>query len=135
MGVSILFADNIDLNKLASEAKKSHKHILVFLHITDCPHCIKMEEFTFDDSKVKQMIKKHFLFVNINVRDDGNVSWLTFKGNKMNFAKHIGYDMYPSSIFLDENAKVVFDEIGYRDEVKYLKTLQFVSNKMYNDID
>lgn len=133
--VSSIFAENIDLNKLVNEAKKSHKHILIFLHISGCSHCVKMEEFTFDDPKVEQMIKKHFLFVDINVKDDGNVSLLTFKGNKINFAKHIGYDMYPSSVFLDENATVVFDEIGYKDEIKYLKTLQLVSNKSYNDID
>ena len=133
---SISFASNdINLNQLVIEAKKTNKHILVFLHITGCNYCLKMEEFTFDDEKVEETIKKDFIFVDINVRDKGLVSFDNFKVSKLKFAKEIGYAMYPSCLFFDQNGELVYDEVGYRDEDQFLRTLQEVSSKAYNDID
>jgi thioredoxin-related protein len=133
---SISFASNdINLNQLVLEAKKTNKHILVFLHITGCNYCLKMEEFTFDDEKVEVAIKKDFIFVDINVRDEGLVSFDNFKVSKLKFAKEIGYAMYPSCLFFDKNGELVYDEVGYRDEHQFLETLQLVSSKAYNDVE
>jgi thioredoxin-related protein len=129
------FANNVNLDQFIVEAKKTNKHILVFLHITGCNYCLKMEEFTFDDERVKAAIQKDFIFIDINVRDEGLVSFNKIKVSKLKFAKQIGYSMYPSCLFFDQNGKLVYDEVGYRDEVKFLETLQLVSSKAYNDIE
>jgi thioredoxin-related protein len=84
---------------------------------------------------VKAAIKKDFIFVDINVRDEGLVSFDGFKVSKIKFAKEIGYPMYPSCLFFDQNGELVYDEVGYRDENKFLETLKIVSSKSYNDID
>ena len=133
--VGITFANNVNLDQLIVEAKKTNKHILVFLHITGCNYCLKMKEFTFDDERVKADIQKDFIFIDINVRDEGLVSFNKIKVNKLKFAKQIGYTMYPSCLFFDQSGKLVYDEVGYRDEVKFLETLQLVSSKVYNDIE
>ena len=133
--VSMTFANDVNLDQLVVEAKKSNKHILVFLHITGCNYCLKMQEWTFDDDKVIASIKKDFIFVDINVRDKGLVSFDNHKISKLKFAKEIGYPMYPSCLFFDQNGELVYDEVGYRDEIKFLETLKIVSSKAYNDID
>ena len=133
--ISISFAADINLNQLIVDAKKTNKHILVFLHITGCNYCLKMEEFTFDDEKVESKINKDFIFVDINVRDKGFVSYNDFKVSKLEFAKEIGYAMYPSCLFFDQNGELVYDEVGYRDEKQFLETLELVSTKAYNDIE
>ncbi len=133
--VSISFANDVNLDHLVVEAKKTNKHILVFLHITGCNYCLKMQEWTFDDDKVIAALKKDFIFVDINVKDDGLVSFYNHKISKLKFAKEIGYPMYPSCLFFDKNGELVYDEVGYRDEDKFLKALQTVSSKAYNDID
>jgi len=133
--IGISFANDINLDLLIKEAKKTNKHILVYLHISGCPYCNKMEEFTFDDDVVSEAIKKDFIFVDINVKDSGTISLDDFKGTKMEFAKLTGYSMYPSSLFFDNNGELVYDEIGYIDETKYLKTLQLVNSKDYNNIE
>ena len=132
---SLLAADNVDLDKTVSEAQISNKHVLIFLHITGCEYCEKMIEFTFDDEKVAAAIKKDFIFVDINVKDEGNVHFGDFNGTKMEFAKYIDYNMYPSSVFFDGQGELVFSVMGYSDESKYAKTLKFVSSKAYNEID
>ncbi len=133
--VSMTFADDVNLDQLVVEAKKTNKHILVFLHITGCNYCLKMQEWTFDDDKVIEAIKKDFIFVDINVRDEGLVSFDNHKISKLKFAKEIGYPMYPSCLFFDKNGELVYDEVGYRDENKFLETLKMVSSKAYNDIE
>jgi thioredoxin-related protein len=133
--VSISFADDVDFDKLIVEAKKTNKHILVFLHITGCSYCANMQEFTFDDENVNASIKKDFLFVDINVKDKGQVLFDDFKGSKREFAKEIGYPMYPSWLFFDKNGDLVYDEVGYVEEDDFFKTLQMVTAKEYNDIE
>jgi len=133
--VSFSFANDVNLDKLVVEAKKTNKHILVFLHTTGCPYCERMIEFTFDDDDVSEKIKKDFIFVDMNVKDEGLVSFDNFKVSKLKFAKKIGYPMYPTCLFFDQNGELVYDEVGYRDEEKFLKTLNLVSTKAYNDID
>jgi len=133
--VSFSFANDVNLDKLVVEAKKTNKHILVFLHTTGCPYCERMIEFTFDDDDVSEKIKKDFIFVDMNVKDEGLVSFDNFKVSKLKFAKKIGYPMYPTCLFFDQNGELVYDEVGYRDEEKFLKTLKLVSTKAYNDID
>ena len=133
--VSMTFASDVNLDKLVADAKKSNKHILVFLHTTGCPYCEKMQEFTFDDDAVTEKIDKEFIFVDINVRDEGDVTFDKITLSKLAFAKKIGYPVYPSCLFFDQNGELVYDEVGYRDEEKFLKTLQLVSSKAYNDID
>jgi thioredoxin-related protein len=94
-----------------------------------------MKEFTFDDEKVEAAIKKDFIFIDINVRDEGLVSFDNVKVSKLKFAKEIGYAMYPSCLFFDQNGELVYDEVGYRDENKFLETLKLVSTKSYNDVE
>lgn len=133
--VTMALANDINLNQLVIEAEKTNKHLLVYLHMTGCDYCLNMEEFTFDDEMVIAAIKKDFIFVGINVRDEGLISFDGVKVNKLKFAKEIGYPIYPSCLFFDKNGELVYDEVGYRDEIKFLKTLQLVSSKAYNDID
>lgn len=133
--VSITFANDINLDHLVVEAKKTNKHILVYLHISGCDYCLNMEEFTFDDEMIIAAIKKDFIFVDINVRDEGFISFDGFKVSKLKFAKEIGYPMYPSCLFFDKNGELVYDAVGYRDEIKFLKILKIISSKAYNDIE
>ena len=71
----------------------------------------------------------------MNVRDKGLVTFDNLKISKLKFAKEIGYPVYPTCLFFDQNGELVYDEVGYRDEEKFLKSLQTVSSKAYNDID
>lgn len=133
--ISMTFANDISLNQLLLEAKKTNKHILVFLHIPGCNYCLHMQEFTFDDERVKAAIKKDFIFVDMNVRDKGLVSFDDFKVTKVKFAKEIGYPIYPSCLFFDQNGELVYDGVGYRDENKFLQVLKFVRSKSYDDVE
>lgn len=124
-------AKDIDLNALAHDAGKQNKHLLVWLHKTDCSYCEAMREFTLEDESIANRIKKSFKFVHINVYDNDKVTFKDFIGDGKAFAKTVGYSFYPSSIFFDKHAEVVFAAPGYIEEKDFAVMLDFVSSKAY----
>ena len=121
----------IDVDKLLGEAKKSHKHVLIFLHKPHCSFCENMMLFTLPDDDVKEEIKKNFIFVDINIGEPGEVIFDDFKGTKHEFAKSLSFDFYPSSVFIDPEGEVIYGQAGYKDEEVFLKTLRYVASHSY----
>ena len=127
-------ADSINIDKLISEAKKSHKHVLIFLHKPHCSYCENMILFTLPDDEVAEKIKKNFIFVDIDISDSEQVIFDDFNGSKHEFAKSLSFDFYPSAVFIDEEEEVVYGQAGYKDEDQFLKTLRFVESRAYTDM-
>ena len=128
-------ADNINIDAIVAKAKKSHKHVLIFLHRPGCGYCETMIEFTLPDEIIEQKIKKNFIFLDIDIRDAGEVIFDDFKGTRKEFAKDLGYDFYPSTIFIDGNKEIVYAVAGYKDEKDFLKILRFTQSHSYEDMD
>ena len=128
-----LFAQEININSLSKSL--SNKHLLIFLHTTDCGYCESMIEFTFDDKSVKNSLKNNFVFIDIDVKKSGTVIYKDFKGNNKEFAEYLGRAIYPSNVFIDVNNQNVYAVSGYRDEDSFIKTLHYVENKNYLDED
>mgnify|MGYP005664131479 CR=1 FL=1 len=124
-------AEEINLNDLANTAKSAEKKIFVFLHTTDCGYCDSMIMFTLDDENIRDVLKKKFLLVDINVKHDNTVIYRDFKGSGYDFAKHIGYNFYPSSVFIDGHNKIIYGQVGYVEEDDFLITLQYISSGAY----
>ncbi|MFA6196072.1 MAG: thioredoxin fold domain-containing protein [Sulfurimonas sp.] len=129
-----IFADNIKIDSVFSEAKKSHKYVLIFLHKPNCGYCERMLDFTLENKKVALKIKKNFIFVDINIADMGEVSFKDFKGSRRDFAKFLGYDFYPSTIFMNSDKEVVYSQPGYQDENKYFKILSYIDSHSYAEM-
>ncbi len=128
-------ADNINIDAIAAKAENSHKHVLIFLHRPGCGYCETMIEFTLPDETIEQKIKNNFIFVDINIGDAGEVVFDGFKGTKREFAKDIGYDFYPSTVFVGEDKEIVYAVAGYKDEKDFLKILRFTQSHSYDEMD
>nr|WP_321267144.1 thioredoxin fold domain-containing protein [uncultured Sulfurimonas sp.] len=130
-----LSARNIDINKLINSATKTDKHLLVWFHKTDCGYCDSMKEFTLDDKTVKTLVKKKFLFVHINVYEKDRVRYKDFVGSGRDFAKFLGFDFYPTSLFFDNSNDVIYKAVGYHDEIEFHQVLKFIETKSYLKMD
>ena len=128
-------ADNINIDAIAAKAEKSHKHVLIFLHRPSCGYCETMIEFTLPDETIEQKIKKNFIFVDVNIGDAGEVTFDGFKGTRREFAKDLGYDFYPSTVFVGEDKEIVYAVAGYKDENDFLKILRFTQSHSYEEMD
>lgn len=132
-----LQAREINIDNIISSATKSDKHLLVWLHKTDCGYCENMREFTLENEVVKEFIDKNFIFVHINVYEKDTVNYQDFSGNGYEFAKEVGYNFYPSSLFFDSQGDIILSEVGFVDSVKmpnekrFYKILNFIKSKSY----
>ncbi len=136
-----LQAKVINIDTLISSAKKENKHLLVWLHKTDCGYCESMKEFTLENETIKAFVKKNFIFVHINVYEKDTIKYQDFKGNGLEFAKDIGYNFYPSSLFFNNDGDIILSEVGYIDkatepnEKRFYKILNFINSKSYEKIN
>lgn len=130
-----LSARNIDINKLINSATNADKYLFIWFHKTDCGYCDSMKEFTLDDETIKTLIKKKFLFVHINVYEKDRVMYKDFVGSGRDFAKFLGFDFYPTSLFFDKNNDVIYRAVGYHDENEFYRVLEFIETKSYLKMD
>jgi len=136
-----LQAEVINIENIVNSAKKSNKHLFVWLHKTDCGYCENMREFTLENEIIKNFIDKNFLFIHINVYEEDTIEYQSFSGNGFEFAKEIGFNFYPSSLFFDDEGDIIFAEVGFVDnkkmsnEERFYKILNFIKSKSYENSD
>ena len=128
---SSLFARNIDIDAIVKNSVKNDEHLFIFLHRTDCGYCESMLMFTLDDDPVKELINKDFIYLNINISEDDIVKYKNYKGSGRDFAKYVGYNIYPSSLFLDSSKEIVYAIPGYQDKDQFLLILKYVNSGAY----
>lgn len=131
----------INIDNIINSAKKSDKHLFVWLHKTDCGYCENMREFTLENETIAAFIDKNFIFVHINVYEKDSVKYQDFRGNGLEFAKDIGYNFYPSSLFFNDEGDMVLSEVGFIDkdkepnEERFYKILNFIKSKSYENMN
>lgn len=130
-----LFARNIDINSIVKNSVKKNKHLFIFLHRTDCGYCESMQMFTLDDDPVKELIQKKFVFLHVNILEDDVVKYKDFTGSGRDFAKKVGYNIYPSSLFLNGANEIIYALPGYKDKDQFLLILKYVDSGAYKTKD
>lgn len=131
---NLLFAKDVNINNILKTAQLSHKKVFLFLHRTGCSYCNSMIEFTLDDERVKERLNKSFTLISINITDEDHIFYQAFDGKAHDFAKYIGYDIYPTSLFLAQNGDIDFVKIGYKEESEFLIILNYVQSKDFTKI-
>jgi thioredoxin-related protein len=130
-----VFAKNINIDNIVTQAKKENKHLFILLHKKDCGYCESMITFTLDDDKVKDLIKKKFIYIDINISDDDIVTYEDFKGSGHDFAIYVGYNFYPSSLFIGDHEEIAYAVAGYQEEKRFLNILKYVDTASYKTMN
>jgi len=94
-----------------------------------------MITFTLGDPEIKKEINKKFVFIDIYTKESGTVTFKEFKGSRKAFAKHLGYDFYPTSIFIDAKSEIVNATPGAREQDFFINVLDYVSTKQYIEME
>ena len=131
---NLLYADNIDVNKILIETKNSNKNLLIFVHSPNCSYCRRMISQNFKSKTILSHIEKNFIAVFIDIHDNGKVTFNNFKGSKKEFADHIDSVAVPATTFVDKDGKIIYNFIGYRNIDEYLIELKYISSKSYKEI-
>jgi thioredoxin-related protein len=126
-----LLARNINIDAIIKNSVGKDKSLYIFLHRTDCGYCESMLTFTLDDEPIKELIKKDFIFLPINISEDDLITYGDFRGNGRAFAKYVGYNIYPSSLFLNTTNEIVYAVPGYQEKDQFLLILNYVHSGAY----
>ncbi|MFT7002943.1 MAG: thioredoxin-related protein [Sulfurimonas sp.] len=132
---TLLFSREINIDNIIKKAASSNKHLLVWLHKTDCPYCGRMQKLTLNTDLVKSLIEKKFIFIHIDIYDKDEVTYKDFKGNGRSFAKFMGYDFYPTSLFYDNNKELIYAVPGYQNKKIYSEILEYIDSKSYHTME
>ncbi len=130
---SPLYAKDINLNDIVANA--NNKVVLLFFHKPHCGYCDHMIRFTLKDAEIAQEIEKNFVFVDLYTQESGTIVFKDFQGSRKAFAKSLGYDFYPTSVFIDNDKNIINITPGLREQDDYMKVLLYISTKKYKEME
>ena len=128
-------ATDIDVDKLLQTAKKQNRHIMFFHHIPGCPYCKTMLDENFKDDSILKEINNDFVYVDVYTANKGTVKFRDFRGSHKEFSAYLGAFVYPSTIFMNDEGKVVHKAIGYRNIDEYIAEITYISSQSYKTMD
>jgi len=126
-----LLSNDINIDTQIIQAQKSNKEVILYLHRIGCSYCNSMQEFTLEDDNVAQYLSENYEVIHINVSLKEKITYKNKQSGGICLAKKIGYDFYPSVLFLDSNADIKYASVGYKDETEFMVILAFVKSSSY----
>ena len=124
----------LDFRQDVAEARKQDKHVMIFLHLDDCPYCARLLEESFVSGDNRDFMEKHFDVIAVNVRGSLEVRWIdgvTYTERAL--AERLKIRGTPTIVFLDQDAKMVAQVNGYRDPGALRAALDYVQTKSYHN--
>jgi len=115
----------------AAEAKRTGKKILVDVYTNWCGWCKKMDADTYGNGAVASYLQAHFVLVKLNAE---SAAPLTYKGEKyseQDFARALGVDGYPTTLFLKADGDPITKYPGYADASKFRDVASFIAEDHY----
>lgn len=114
------------------EAGKHGKHVLVFLHLEECPYCARMLKESFASAEDREFLQTHFDVIAINVRGASEAVWVDGKSyTERSLASHLRAFATPTLLFLGQDGKPVLQLPGYRDPRALRHAFDYVRTKSY----
>lgn len=114
------------------EAKQQGKHLMVFLHLEECPYCVKMLRENFIDGERRDTIQKNFEVIGVSIRGETELQWVDGKSyTERQLAAHLKIFATPAIVFFDFDGNKVLQLNGYREPRAFGQALEYVLSKRY----
>lgn len=124
----------LDFREDAAEAGKRGRHVMLFLHMDDCPYCERMLAESFSGGDNTAFIRKHFDVVSVNVRGGLEVVWVDgTRHTERSLARHLKVFGTPTLVFLGADGELALQLNGYRDPGTLRHALEFVQSRSYRN--
>lgn len=117
-----------------AEARRQGRHVLVFLHLDECPYCERMLRESFEHGETRDFMEKHFDVIGVNIRGDAETVWIdgaTYTERAL--TRHLKVFATPTVVFLDLDGKKLLQLDGYRDPRALRAALDFVQGRHYRN--
>jgi len=115
-----------------AEARKRGRHVMVFLHLDDCPYCARMLQENFAGGDNRAFMQKHFDVIAVNIRGSLDVVWTDgARHTERTLSTFLKVFATPTIVFLGPDGKTVLRLGGYRGPGAFRDALDFVQARRY----
>lgn len=129
-------ASFLDLADDAAEAAEADKHVMLFMHLDECPYCEAVLRESIVESDYSPWLQQRFDAIAINIRGAREVAFneeLTVTEKEL--ARLLEVRQTPAVIFLDGSNRQVMRVDGYRTPLEFKRVLDYVDDKAYLQMD
>lgn len=138
---SPLYPDSSN-NKLAwltfnagmDQSAKENKKILVDVYTDWCGWCKKMDKEVYTDAKVVALLNEKFVVVKLNAESSSKLSYNGKEFTEQEFARALGIDGYPTTVFFEPDSKPITRIPGYVEAKTLAKVLSYIGDNHYKTI-
>ena len=114
------------------EARRRGRHVLVFLHLDDCPYCARMLKENFVSGDSRDFAQRHFDVIAVNIRGALDVIWIDGTPHtERTLARQLRVVATPTIVFLAPDTGPVLQLTGYRDARAVRHALEYVQGRHY----
>lgn len=125
-------ASLLDLREDAEEARRANRHLMLFMHLDECPYCARMLKESFVGGDNARVLRAHFDVIAINVRGASEVTWTDGKKySERALVRELKAFGTPTLVFLGANGEVILKLVGYRDPAALREALDYVQSAAY----
>jgi thioredoxin-related protein len=120
------------LKEDVEEARTQGRHVMLFLHLDECPYCARMLDESFRRGANHDFVRRHFDVIAINVRGAQEVTWMDGTAStEQALARRLKVFGTPTLVFLGEDGSLALQLAGYRDPRALREALEFVHGGHY----
>lgn len=120
------------LDEDVQEAGERGRHVMLFMHLAECPYCARLLDENFRQGETKEFAEQHFDVIGINIRGGNTVEWFDGKSyTETELARKLKVVATPTLVFFDANGNVALQLNGYRKPPALRQALDYVHGKHY----
>lgn len=122
----------LDFREDVAEARRENRHVMLFLHLDECPYCARMLSESFVAGDNHTFIRDHFDVIAVNVRGAQEVKWIDgVTYTEQALSRQLKAFGTPTLVFLGHQGDVVLKLVGYRDPGALRVALDYVNDRRY----
>jgi len=113
------------------KAKETGKPVIVDYYTTWCKYCIKMDETTYKDPGVIDIMSKDFIAIKVNAEGTAQVTDNGKQMTEQELAAANKISGYPTLLFYDEKGAAIGPLPGYSAPEDFKPVLTFITSGSY----
>lgn len=132
----------LTFEQAVAESKKERRKIFIDVYTDWCGWCRKMEKSTFTDPALAEYVNKNFYAVRLDAESQEPITLdgKTFTYNEQKRAHELAYILlqgqlsFPTTVYLDENLKMLAPVPGYLDVPAFRDIITFFGDNHYKKL-
>lgn len=120
-----------EYDKILSPDLSNNKFLILFFYADWCPYCKKMEETTFKDKNVIEILNNNFIAIKINSESKQLLSKKNKDINGIYLSQKYQITGLPTTVFLDKKGNPLTAAPGYLSADFFINILKYIYTESY----